>query len=41
MNRDKNACKNILLIAKRFLKNQTRPGIFKRKQVNQTVIQGR
>ena len=41
VNRDKNACKNILLIGKRFLKNQTRPDIFKRKQVNQTVIQGR
>jgi len=41
VNRDKNACKNILHIGKCFLENQTRPDVFKRKPLNQTVIQGR
>lgn len=41
VNRDKNACKNILHIGKCFLKNQTRPDVFKRKPINQTIIQGR
>ena len=39
VNRDKNACKNILYIAKSYLKNQTRPKIFCRQKKNQTKIQ--
>ena len=42
MNRDKNACKNILYLAKCYLKNQTRPKEFKReekeKKINKTKI---
>ena len=33
LNRDRNACKNILLIMKEFLQTQTRKAEFSRKQI--------
>jgi hypothetical protein len=38
VNRDVNACKNILLIAKTYLLEQRRPNEFKRQIINSFVI---